>query len=111
MWSRSAPVDGFRLAFDRFGTRGAPAVVLLHGWPGNRHDYRRVVSILGDIADIVVPDLRGFGGSGKHEMAGRDLSNPTPHNQNIVRVLKENGPSQTVNAPHGLGSPVAPKGA
>ena len=43
MWSRSAPVDGFRLAFDRFGTRGAPPVVLLHGWPGNRHDYRNVV--------------------------------------------------------------------
>ncbi|MDT5186478.1 MAG: hypothetical protein QOI29_4636, partial [Mycobacterium sp.] len=50
MWSRSAPVDGFRLAFDRFGTRGAPAVVLLHGWPGNRHDFRRVVSILGGVA-------------------------------------------------------------
>jgi hypothetical protein len=22
MWSRSAPVDGFRLAYDRFGTKG-----------------------------------------------------------------------------------------
>src|SRR4051794_3308049 len=60
MWSRSAPVDGFRLAFDRFGRTGAPPVVLLHGWPGNRHDYRRVVPLLGDIADVVVPYLRGW---------------------------------------------------
>ena len=51
MWSRSAPVDGFRLAFDRFGKKGAPAVVLLHGWPGNRHDYRLVVILAVIIGD------------------------------------------------------------
>ena len=66
MASRSSPVDGFRLAFDRHGSAGAPAVVLLHGWPGNRHDYRRVVPLLTDAADVIVPDLRGFGGSDKH---------------------------------------------
>jgi pimeloyl-ACP methyl ester carboxylesterase len=38
---RSDPVDGFRLAYDRAG-RG-PAVLLLHGWPGDRIDYRAVV--------------------------------------------------------------------
>src|SRR6267142_1338860 len=77
MWSRSAPVDGFRLAFDRFGTRGAPAIVLLHGWPGNRHDYRRVVPILGQVADIIVPDLRGFGGSDKHAVSVRHVYSAT----------------------------------
>ena len=69
MSSRGSPVDGFRLAFDRHGSAGAPPVVLLHGWPGNRHDYRRVVPLLADVADIIVPDLRGFGGSDKHEVA------------------------------------------
>jgi len=38
---RSEPVDGFRLAYDRTGS--GPAVLLLHGWPGDRTDYRAVV--------------------------------------------------------------------
>jgi pimeloyl-ACP methyl ester carboxylesterase len=29
----SAAVEGFRLAFDRFGSPGRTSVVLLHGWP------------------------------------------------------------------------------
>ena len=35
---RSRPVDGFSLAYDVAGA--GPAVVLLHGWPGDRRDYR-----------------------------------------------------------------------
>ncbi|MEN3285617.1 MAG: hypothetical protein V7607_6757 [Solirubrobacteraceae bacterium] len=60
----SAPVDGFRLAYDRVGA--GPPVVLLHGWPGSRHDYDDVVALLAD-ADVVVPDLRGFGESDRHD--------------------------------------------
>jgi pimeloyl-ACP methyl ester carboxylesterase len=61
----SAPVDGFRLAYDRVGT--GPPVVLLHGWPGSRDDYREVAALLADDADVVVPDLRGFGDSDRHD--------------------------------------------
>jgi pimeloyl-ACP methyl ester carboxylesterase len=60
-------VDGFRLAYDRAGQgQGAPAVLLLHGWPGDRTDYREVAPLLSAVADVVVPDLRGFGESEKH---------------------------------------------
>jgi pimeloyl-ACP methyl ester carboxylesterase len=68
---RSGSVDGFSLAYDRRGS--GPAVVLLHGWPGDRHDWRDVVTLLGDSFTTVVPDLRGFGESGQ---AARD---PAPH--------------------------------
>jgi pimeloyl-ACP methyl ester carboxylesterase len=61
---RSSPVDGFRLASERAGA--GPAVVLLHGWPVDRADYRAVTPLLSDRADVVVPDLRGFGASDKH---------------------------------------------
>jgi pimeloyl-ACP methyl ester carboxylesterase len=56
-------VDGFELAYDRIGA--GPAVVLLHGWPGDRTDYRELVPRL-DGCEVVVPDLRGFGASDKH---------------------------------------------
>ena len=61
---RSAPVDGFALAYDRSGA-GDP-VVLLHGWPGDRTDYQDLVPLLEGGAEVVVPDLRGFGASDKH---------------------------------------------
>ena len=35
--------------------------MLLHGWPGDRHDYRAVVPLLAGQRRVVVPDLRGFG--------------------------------------------------
>ncbi len=61
-------VDGFRLAYDdhRGGEHGAdaPTVVLLHGWPGDRRDYREVVPLLAGRCRVVVPDLRGFGETG-----------------------------------------------
>jgi pimeloyl-ACP methyl ester carboxylesterase len=60
----SDSVDGFRLAYDDHpGDPGAAAVVLLHGWPGDRHDHRDVVALLAGRCRAVVPDLRGFGGS------------------------------------------------
>ena len=58
---RSAAADGFRLAYDRLGD--GPPVVLLHGWPGGRGDRREVAARLADAADVIVPDLRGFGES------------------------------------------------
>jgi pimeloyl-ACP methyl ester carboxylesterase len=60
-------VDGFELAYDRVGS--GPPVVALHGWPGSRRDYREVAARLGGEVDLVVPDLRGFGGSDRHEAA------------------------------------------
>ncbi|MGW5792104.1 alpha/beta fold hydrolase [Saccharopolyspora sp. NPDC003752] len=35
---RSAAVDGVELCYDRTGQ--GPRVMLLHGWPGDRVDYR-----------------------------------------------------------------------
>ena len=59
----SAATDGFRLVYDRAG-HGA-AVLLLHGWPGDRADYRQVVPRLAGF-DVIAADLRGFGESAKH---------------------------------------------
>jgi pimeloyl-ACP methyl ester carboxylesterase len=53
-------MDGFRLTFDDHPGGDEGAVVLLHGWPGDRHDYRAVVPLLAG-RRVLAPDLRGFG--------------------------------------------------
>jgi pimeloyl-ACP methyl ester carboxylesterase len=63
----SRPVDDFRLAYERHGS--GPAVVLLHGWPGDRTDFAELVPRLSGFAHVIVPDLRGFGASDKHDVA------------------------------------------
>src|SRR6478735_1057095 len=97
--SRSAPVDGFRLTFDRFGTPGAAPVVLLHGWPGTRHDYRRLVPLLVDAddadpeigLDVIVPDLRGFGGSDKHAVSVSHFYSASAQAASVVGLIRELG--------------------
>lgn len=104
---RSSPVDGFRLAFDRHGRAGAPAVVLLHGWPGNRHDYRRVVPFLADTADVVLPDLRGFGGSDKHAVDVRHFYSASAQAASVVGLINELGLTDVVLTGYDVGSRVA----
>src|SRR5688500_15068769 len=54
-------VNGFQLAYERRG-QGTP-LVLLHGFPLDHHLWDKVVPLLEDSFDIIVPDLRGFGNS------------------------------------------------
>ena len=109
---RSAPVDGFSLAYDRHGA-GAP-VVLLHGWPGDRADWREVVARLGDEADVVVPDLRGFGESDKHDRDPAQAYGAAPQARSVLGLLDELGlgpaatpPERVVVAGYDVGSRVA----
>ena len=83
----SDAVDGFRLAYERDGE--GPPVILLHGWPGNRHDYRRVIPLLADVADVVVPDLRGFGGSDKHAVDVRHFYSATAQAASVVGLIND----------------------
>lgn len=107
MSSRGSPVDGFRLAFGRHGTAGAPPVVLLHGWPGNRHDYRRVTPLLTDAADVIVPDLRGFGGSDKHAVDVRHFYSASAQASSVIGLINELGLTDVVLAGYDVGSRVA----
>jgi pimeloyl-ACP methyl ester carboxylesterase len=54
-------VNDIRLAYERRGT-GTP-LVLLHGYPLDHHLWDQVAPLLLDTFELIVPDLRGFGGS------------------------------------------------
>jgi pimeloyl-ACP methyl ester carboxylesterase len=97
-------VDGFRLAYDRTGD--GPAVVLLHGWPGGRTDYRQVVPLLPG-ADVVVPDLRGFGESDKHQADPAAQYNASAQARSVLGLIDELRLGRPVIAGYDIGSRIA----
>ena len=102
---RSAPVDGFTLAYERFSS-GTP-VVLLHGWPGDRSDYRALVPLLADDHDVVVPDLRGFGESDKHAVDPRDGYSAAAQARSVIGLIDELDLEQVLLAGYDIGSRIA----
>jgi len=100
--------DGFRLAYDRVGQgQGAPAVVLLHGWPGDRADYREVAPLVSAAADVVVPDLRGFGESDKHLADPASQYSAAAQARAIAGLIAELALERPVIAGYDIGSRIA----
>jgi len=101
-------VDGFRLVYDRTGPGPQrPAVVLLHGWPGDRTDYRAVAPLVAAAADVIVPDLRGFGESDKRQADPAEQYNAAAQARSILGLIDELGLRRPVIAGYDVGSRVA----
>jgi pimeloyl-ACP methyl ester carboxylesterase len=101
----SSPIDGFRLAYDRAGS--GPPVILLHGWPGDRTDYRDLMPLLAGSATVVVPDLRGFGHSDKHVVEPEAAYSGAAQARSVVGLIEELGLGSAVLAGYDVGSFVA----
>lgn len=98
-------VDGFRLAYDRTGD--GPAVVLLHGWPGDRTDYRVLAPILAERGfEVVVPDLRGFGASNSLSLDPAQYG-VAAQGRSVVGLIEELGLDRPVLAGYDVGSRIA----
>src|SRR5258707_422159 len=102
---QEAAIDGFRLAYERTGS--GPAVLLLHGWPGDRTDYRAVVPLVSRAADVIFPDLRGFGESDKHTADPAREYNAAAQARSIAGLIGELGLGQGVLAGYDIGSRIA----
>src|SRR3954449_7752630 len=102
---RSRPVDGFALAYDDHGS--GPAVVLLHGWPGDRRDHRRLVPLLSSSARVIVPDLRGFGASDKHREPPETAYSADAQARSVLALIDELDLGAAVLAGYDVGSRVA----
>ena len=101
----SSPVDGFRLAYDRVGS--GPPVVLFHGWPGDRTDYRDLVPLLAGCAEVIVPGLRGFGHSDKHLVDPEAAYSGAGQARSVIGLIDELGVGRAVIAGYDVGSFVA----
>ncbi|HXB51691.1 MAG TPA: alpha/beta fold hydrolase, partial [Rhizomicrobium sp.] len=60
---QKADIDGFNVFYREAGPKGAPALLLLHGYPSSSHMFRDLIPLLADRFHIVAPDLPGFGQS------------------------------------------------
>jgi pimeloyl-ACP methyl ester carboxylesterase len=100
----SGATDGFRLAYDRFGD--GPPVLLLHGWPGERGDWRSVVPRLSGL-DVVVPDLRGFGASDRHLADPATAYSAAAQARGVLALIEELGLTGVVVAGYDIGSRIA----
>jgi pimeloyl-ACP methyl ester carboxylesterase len=100
----SEATDGFRLAYDRTGA--GPPVLLLHGWPGDRGDFRALVPLL-DGLDVIAVDLRGFGESDKHLRDPAEAYSAAAQAASVTALLGELGLSGVVVAGYDIGSRIA----
>jgi pimeloyl-ACP methyl ester carboxylesterase len=80
--------------------------VLLHGWPSDRTEYRDVVALL-PTADVVVPDLRGFGASDKHPVDPTIGYSAEAQARSVIALIEELGLDRPVLAGHDIGSRIA----
>lgn len=60
----TAVVDGVEVFYREAGPKGAPAVLLLHGFPTSSHMFRELIPRLADKYHVIAPDYPGFGYSG-----------------------------------------------
>ena len=58
---RYADIDGHQLFYREAGAAGAPALVLLHGFPASSFMFRNLIPLLADRYHVIAPDHLGFG--------------------------------------------------
>jgi pimeloyl-ACP methyl ester carboxylesterase len=101
----SSPTDGFRLAYERSGS--GPSIVLLHGWPGDHTDWDELVPRLTDAADVLAPDLRGFGQSDKYEADPEEIYSANGQARAVAALMDEVGLKDAVVAGYDVGAAVS----
>jgi pimeloyl-ACP methyl ester carboxylesterase len=79
-----AEVNGIELHYLK-GGKGSP-VVLLHGYAETGHMWRPIMPLLAGNHTVIVPDLRGAGGSGK-PASGYDKKNMAEDIHQLISLL------------------------
>jgi epoxide hydrolase A/B len=101
--SRRATVNGVELDLLESGDRGAPAVVLAHGFPEAAWSWRHQLPALADAGyHAIAPDQRGYGGSSSPNVVDaygiEDLCG------DLIGLLDETGQEQGVFVGHDWGA-------
>lgn len=93
-------INNMELAYTRRGK--GTLLVLLHGYPLDHHVWDDIVPILEDTFDVILPDLRGFGGSRKVDTPTMD-----DYAADIAGLLDQLGIQKAAIVGHSMGGYVA----
>jgi pimeloyl-ACP methyl ester carboxylesterase len=100
---RYIDTNGVQLRVVEAGDRGAPVVVLAHGFPELAYSWRHQISALADAGyHVLAPDQRGYGGSSRPEaIEAYDIHQLTG---DIVGLLDDVGAERAVWVGHDWGA-------
>jgi len=103
---RLVEVNGVQLRVVEAGDRGAPVVILAHGFPELAHSWRHQIPALAEAGyHVLAPDQRGYGGSSRPEpVDAYDISALTA---DLVGLLDEVGAERAAVIGHDWGAVVA----
>src|SRR5690349_932528 len=79
-----AIVDGSKIFYREAGSKTAPTLLLLHGFPTSSHMFRDLIPALADRYHVVAPDLPGFGFSDAPDRKGFRYTF-----ENLARVIAD----------------------
>jgi len=86
---RNTKVNGLNIFYREAGSKNAPVVLLLHGYPTSSHMFRNLIPLLSEQYHVIAPDLPGFGYSDKpdHKDFDYTFDNLTKHIQGFIDQL------------------------
>jgi pimeloyl-ACP methyl ester carboxylesterase len=103
---RLVDTNGVQLRVTEAGDRGAPVVVLTHGFPELAYSWRHQIPVLADAGyHVIAPDQRGYGGSSRPEAI--DDYDVVSLCGDVAGLLDDVGAEKAVIVGHDWGSVVA----
>lgn len=63
VYHRTMEIDGLDIFYREAGSKDAPTILLLHGFPTSSHMFRDLIPMLADKFHVLAPDYPGYGGS------------------------------------------------
>ena len=102
---RSVETNGVQLRVIEAGERGAPVIVLAHGFPELAYSWRHQIPVLAEAGyHVLAPDQRGYGGSSRPEaVEDYDIHALTG---DLVALLDDVGAERAVFIGHDWGAMV-----
>jgi pimeloyl-ACP methyl ester carboxylesterase len=92
--------------FKEYGSADKPAILIIHGFPGNATDWDATAKALSDDYRVIVPDLKGFGNNTQKDLPFSQvwLDSQT---ENLLNIIKKVNLDTISILAHDFGVPIA----